>query len=204
VLSGIGRRQLRLTPIKERLALRSKSAWRCLAKYSAPPIYTAQAKREIHYGSNAAIFFGRRRPGFGSLFREVERVFDDFSRRLPSGFASSEPGVLNPRIDVSETPEALEITAELPGVREQDVAVTLTNGTLTIRGEKKIERERKDKNWHVTERRSGAFVRSIPLAFEPEQNAIEAHFENAVLKIRLPKPQEAVRQSTRIPVTSTK
>jgi HSP20 family protein len=149
-------------------------------------------------------FFGGDEPGFGSLFREVERVFDEFSRRLPSGFATSEPGVLNPRIDVSETADALEISAELPGVREQDIDVTLINGMLTIKGEKKIEREQKDKNWHVTERSSGSFVRSIPLSFEPEQNAIEAHFDNAVLKIRLPKPKEAVRRSARIPITSTK
>jgi HSP20 family protein len=149
-------------------------------------------------------FFGREDPGFGSLFREVERVFDDFSRRIPAGFTSVEPGVINPRIDVSETPEALEISAELPGVQEKDIEVTLANGMLTIKGEKKVERQQKDKNWHVTERSSGSFVRSIPLSFEPEQSAIEAHFDHAVLKIRLPKPKEAVRKSARIPITSPK
>jgi len=149
-------------------------------------------------------FFGGQDPGFGSLFREVERVFDDFSRRMPAGFTSVESGVLNPRIDVSETAEALEISAELPGVDEKDIEVTLSNGMLTIKGEKKIEREQKDKNWHVTERSSGSFVRSIPLSFEPEQGAIEAHFDHAVLKIRLPKPKEAVQRSARIPINAPK
>jgi HSP20 family protein len=149
-------------------------------------------------------FFGREDEGFGSLLREVERVFDDFSRRIPTNFGSVPGGVLNPRIDVSESPDALEISAELPGVQEKDIDVTLSNGMLTIKGEKKIERDEKNKNWHVTERSSGSFMRSIPLSFEPDQNAIEAQFDHAVLKIRLPKPKEAVRQTAKIPIKSVK
>jgi HSP20 family protein len=148
--------------------------------------------------------FGREDQGFNSLMREVERVFDDFSRRLPTGINNASNGVLNPRIDVSETADAMEISAELPGVAEKDIDVTLSSGMLTIKGEKKIEREEKNKDWHVTERSSGSFLRSIPLSFEPEQSAVEAHFENAVLKIRLPKPKEAVRQTAKIPIKSVK
>jgi HSP20 family protein len=148
--------------------------------------------------------FGRDDQGFGALMREVERVFDDFARRSPFPFSGAQSGVLNPTIDVAETPEAVEITVELPGVQEKDIDVTLSNGVLTIRGEKKVERQEKNKDWHVTERSSGSFVRSVPISFEPDQGAVEAHFDNAVLKIRLPKPRDAVKRATKIPIKTGK
>jgi HSP20 family protein len=148
--------------------------------------------------------FGRDDQGFGALMREFERVFDDFTRRSPFSFYSTQSGVLNPHIDVSETPEAVEITAELPGVQEKDIDVTLSNGVLTIRGEKKVEREEKNKDWHVTERSSGSFVRSVPISFEPDQGAVEATFDNAVLKIRISKPKDAVKRTAKIPIKTGK
>ena len=97
-------------------------------------------------------FFGRDDNPFGTLFREVQKTFEDFSRRTP--FARFTSDMLSPKIDVAESKDAIEVTAELPGVDERDVDVTLTNGMLTVRGEKKTERDEqdKDKNWHVAER----------------------------------------------------
>ncbi len=83
-------------------------------------------------------FFGREDNPFGTLLREVQKTFEDFSRRTP--FARFTSDILSPKIDVAESKDAIEVTAELPGVDEKDVDVTLANGMLTIRGEKKTER----------------------------------------------------------------
>jgi HSP20 family protein len=113
-------------------------------------------------------FFGRNDDPFGTLFREVQKTFEDFSHRSPFARFSSEM----PKIDVAESKDAIDVTAELPGVDEKDVDVTLANGMLTVRGEKKTERDEqdKDKNWHV------------------------AKFDKGVLRIHLPKPVEVAKQ----------
>jgi HSP20 family protein len=97
-------------------------------------------------------FFGRGDDPFGSLFREVQKTFEDFSQRTP--FARFSADTLSPKIDIAESKDAIDVTAELPGVDEKDLDVTLANGMLTIRGEKKTERDEqdKDKNWYVVER----------------------------------------------------
>jgi HSP20 family protein len=78
--------------------------------------------------------------------------------------------MLPPKIDVAESKDAIEVTAELPGVDEKDVDISLADDVLTIRGDKKTEREEqdKDKNWHVVERSYGSFSRAIPLPFDPD------------------------------------
>jgi len=97
-------------------------------------------------------FFGRGDDPFGSLFREVQKTFEDFSQRTP--FAQFRSDMLSPKVDVAETKDAIKVTAELPGVDEKDLDVTLADGVLTVHGEKKTARDEqdKDKNWHVMER----------------------------------------------------
>ena len=94
------------------------------------------------------------------------------------------------------------MTAELPGVEEKDIELTLANGLLTIRGEKKTERDEKDtnKNWHVIERSYGAFSRSIALPFEPASDRVEAKFDKGVLWVHLPKPPEVASKQQRIAI----
>src|SRR5229473_572457 len=104
-------------------------------------------------GSYLPSMFTRGSDGLGSLFREIEKTVDDFSRRSPlAGFAGSGEGA--PKIAVSERKDGIEVAAELPGVDDKDIDVTLSNGVLTIRGEKKTERDEsvEDENWHVVER----------------------------------------------------
>ena len=110
--------------------------------------------------------------------------------------------MLSPKIDVAESKDAIEVTAELPGVDEKDVDVTLANGMLTVRGEKKTERDEqdKDKNWHVMERSYGSFSRAIPLPFHPDPAKVEAKFDNGVLRIRLPKPPEVPSKQQKIEI----
>src|SRR5262252_285648 len=115
-------------------------------------------------------FFGRGDDPFGSLFREVQKTFEDFSQRGP--FAQFRSDMTSPKVDIAESKDAIEVTAELPGVDEKDLDVTLADGMLTVRGEKKSARDEQDKdknkNWHVVERSYGCLAerslcRSIPI-----------------------------------------
>jgi HSP20 family protein len=144
-------------------------------------------------------FFGRGDDPFRSLFQEVQKTFEDFSRRTPFGRFGSD---MSPKIDVAESKDAVEVTAELPGVEEKDVDVTLVDDVLTIRGEKKTEREEQDadKNWHVVERSYGSFTRSIPLPFDPDASKVAAKFDKGVLRIHLPKPAEAAKKEQKIEI----
>jgi HSP20 family protein len=159
----------------------------------------------IMAGSHLPSIFTRRNDGLGSLFREIERTFDDFSRRTPfAGFAGFGDGGMMPKIDVVEGKDAVEVTAELPGCAEKDIDVTLSEGILTIRGEKKTERDEtdKDKNWHMVERSYGSFSRSIPLPFTPDSAKVEAKFDKGVLRVKLPKPAEVAKKEQKIEVRS--
>ena len=144
--------------------------------------------------------FGRDDDPFGSLFREVQKTFDDFSRRSPLAGIGSD--MLAPRIDIAESKDAIDLTAELPGVDEKDVDVTLADGVLTIRGAKKAERDEKDKdkNWHVVERSYGSFSRTISLSFDPDSAKVEAKFGKGVLHVHLPKPAEVAKKQQKIEI----
>ena len=147
--------------------------------------------------------FWRGEDTLRTLFQEVQKTFEDFSRRSP--FARFSSDILSPKIDVAESKDAIDITAELPGVDEKDVDVTLADDVLTIRGEKKSEREEqdKDKNWHVVERSYGSFSRAIPLPFEPDAAKVEAKFDKGVLRIRLPKSEEVTKKEQKIEIKKT-
>jgi HSP20 family protein len=158
----------------------------------------------IMAGSHLPSIFTRRNDGLGSLFREIERTFEDFSRRSPlAGFPGfGGDGATMPKIDVSEGKDAVEVTAELPGCNEKDIDVTLSEGMVTIRGEKKTERDEtdKEKNWHVVERSYGSFSRSIPLPFMPDSAKVEAKFDKGVLRVKLPKPAEVAKKEKKIEI----
>ena len=146
--------------------------------------------------------FGRGEETLGSLFRDVEKVFDEFSRRSPFTFGADTSAFAGPKIDVAETKDANDVTAELPGVEEKDIELTLSEGLLTIRGEKKSERNEQDakKNWYAVERSYGSFSRSIALPFEPTSDKVEAKFDKGVLRVHLPKPPEAASKQQKIEI----
>jgi HSP20 family protein len=130
----------------------------------------------------------------------IQKTFEDFSQRTP--FARFSANTLSPKIDIAESKDAIDVMAELPGVDEKDLDVTLANGVLTIRGEKKTERDEqdKDKNWHVVERSYGSFSRAIPLPFDADPAKVEAKFDKGVLHIHLPKPAEAAQKQQKIEI----
>lgn len=140
------------------------------------------------------------------LFRlqhEMNRLFDDaFSGfGLTSRFAPDLADIRSPRINVRETDAAFEVEAELPGIDEQDIDVQLANNVLTIRGEKRAEREdRKEGEYRLIERSFGSFARSIEIPFSVDADGVEAIFRNGVLKLSLPKPADAVTKTRKIAV----
>ena len=142
---------------------------------------------------------------FHSLQREIDRVFTDFSRGAHHPLAARNgngAARLMPSVDIIETDGTLEVTAELPGVDEKDIEVTLSEKVLTIKGEKKAETEKEDENYHVVERSYGSFQRSLNVPFDASADEISAKFEKGVLKITLPKPPEVEARTKKIPVHS--
>ena len=137
---------------------------------------------------------------FAAMQKEINRVFEDFGRGSLSTFSGSE---VSPRIDIAETDGAVEVTVELPGIDEKDVEVVLRDDVLTIRGEKKSEKEEKKKDYHLVERSYGSFARSIRLPFEADSEAVKANFAKGVLKVSVAKPAEVKEKTVKIPVRST-
>jgi HSP20 family protein len=130
---------------------------------------------------------------FLSLHREMNRLFDDVLRGtgLPAATGNQGQGrvgnFVNASMNVSETENEIRITAELPGVTEQDIDVSLDDDVLTIRGEKKFERTDDKENFHFVERSYGTFQRSLRLPFPVAPEQIQARFENGVLTVTLTK-----------------
>ena len=124
---------------------------------------------------------------FGSLQREVDRLFDDFAR---STLAMAGNGGLMPSMDITETEKEFVITAELPGLERKDVEISLEDNVLTIRGEKKSETkpDDKNKNVHVSERSYGVFYRVLELPTKVDPSSVQATMSKGVLKITIPKP----------------
>jgi HSP20 family protein len=145
------------------------------------------------------LFRRDERDPFAAMQREINRVFDDFGR---GPLARSANGDVSPRIDVAETDGQIEVTAELPGLDEKDIDVVLHDDILTIRGEKKSEREEKRKDYHLVERSFGSFARSIRLPFEADSEAIKANFNKGLLKIAINKPAQVKEKTVKIPVRS--
>jgi HSP20 family protein len=164
---------------------------------------------------------------FMSLHREMNRLFDDAfqgmappgqggqsghgRQTMPSGqddlgqTAVGQGGfaqvALVPHMDVSETDTDLRISAELPGVAEDNVEVTLNDDVLTIRGEKKFERRDERENYHFVERSYGTFQRSLRIPYSVKPEEVQASFEHGVLTITLPKAKQE-EKSRRIEVRS--
>jgi HSP20 family protein len=152
---------------------------------------------------------------FESFRREVDRLFDDFSSgmwRSPFGrsFFDIEPfrqaGTAfgsAPAVDITQTDKGYEIMAELPGMEDKDIEVKLANGVLTIRGEKRGEKEEKNKDYHLRERSFGSFERSFQVPENIDTDKISAVFKKGVLTIMLPKSAEAQSAEKKIEVKAS-
>ncbi len=119
-------------------------------------------------------------------FAAIDRVFDDVFRDvMPSFNTGFNPNAM--RVDISEDEKNIYIEAELAGLKKEDVKVTVEDGVLTIRGERKQETEEKKKNYHRVERVYGSFSRAFTLGENIDKDNIEAKYEDGVLRLTLPK-----------------
>jgi HSP20 family protein len=130
------------------------------------------------------------------LQHEVDNLFDRFVERPLSTIT----GQVVPPLDICETDNEIIIKVDLPGVEESDLDLSIVNDTLTIQGEKKKEAEECGRTWHIMERSSGKFARSIRLPVEVRMEQIQANFKKGVLEIVLPKKETT--QARRINIKS--
>jgi HSP20 family protein len=151
-------------------------------------------------------------PDIWQSFRgEMDRLFDRFGfpslRRVfdiePSWRSASSFGFSAPAIDMSEDERAYKISAELPGIDAKDIEVSVSGDTLVLKGEKRQEKEEKDKNYHFSERSYGSFQRSFQLPSSVDRNKVAADFSKGVLTITLPKTAEAKKPVKKIEVRSS-
>ena len=145
-----------------------------------------------------------RSTGFFSGFeRSINDLFERFLEGsvMPIGIAGME-GTFSPRMDIKETKGALTVTAELPGMDQKEIDVSVHDGVLTISGEKKVGKEEKGTDYHYIERSYGCFSRSFSLPDTVETEKIGAAYKDGVLTVTLPKTAKAMEQSKKIPITA--
>jgi len=134
----------------------------------------------------------------GSIRREMDRFWNRALGETP--FARTFAEEWTPRVDLSETKDNFVVKAELPGLDAKDVNVSISGNVVTIKGEKKKEEEKKDEHHHYVERYYGSFQRSFQLPLNVKSDKIEATFDKGVLKVTLPKTEEAKKKEIEIKV----
>ena len=162
------------------MAMRDLVPWR-RQENTAPPMYQ-----------------DREQSPFNQLRREMDRLFDDFFRApMLGGGSPGGEGLGWPSLEVRESENQVTITADLPGMTEKDVELSVYNGVLTLRGEKKSEHQDRDRGW--SERFYGRFERSVALPPGADKEHCQADFRDGVLTVRIPK-SETVDQGRKIPI----
>jgi HSP20 family protein len=132
-----------------------------------------------------------------SLRDAMNALFQDSFVR-PSGPMSQAGGPVALPLDVSENENEFVVRASLPGIKPEDVQITVHGDTLTIQGESKFEDEKKGERWHLRERRAGSFQRSIMLTTPVNSDKAQAQFEHGVLTLTLPKSEQAKPRQIKI------
>lgn len=137
---------------------------------------------------------------FAELRKEMDQALESFfgKNKLPS--LAEGKDFLSPSVDVVENDTAIVLTAELPGITEEDVDVSIHNGVLSIKGEKKMEKKDDKDNYHVVERRYGSFQRSMRLPPSVDEAAVAAKFDKGVLTVTMPKKPDAAPAERKIAI----
>ena len=130
-------------------------------------------------------------------FQPMRRMFDLEPFRFESSF-----GVAAPAVDVTEDDKTFKISAELPGLNEKDIEINVTGDMIMIKGEKRQEREEKEKNRYFSERRYGSFQRAFEIPDSVDRDKIAAEFSKGVLTLTLPKTADAQKQQKKIEVNA--
>ena len=138
---------------------------------------------------------------FERLHEEMDSLFDNFfSGFSMEPFEGRQARAFSPNIDVSETDKEIKVSAELPGMDDKDIEVNLSRESLTLRGEKKEEKEDRGKDYYHVERSYGSFTRTIPLPVEIESDKAEAHFKKGILTVKVPKSAKAIETKKKIQI----
>jgi HSP20 family protein len=168
-----------------------------------PPNHTKHWRLKMKFRSMMPVLWGdsaNNNAPYHALQTEIDRLFSDFASDFPSPAQWNGTGKLLPKLDVAETENAFEVTAELPGVDEKDIDVTITDDVLRIKAEKKSEKEEKTKDYHLVERSYGTFERNMRLPFRADSARVDAKFEKGVLKLTVQKPAEIKTKMQKIEV----
>lgn len=137
-----------------------------------------------------------------SLQNRVNSIFQDYGRTGQDELTTA--GSFVPAVDVYEDEHKVTLKLEIPGINQDDVDIRLENNTLTVRGERKFEKEEKEENFHRIERRYGSFARSFTLPNTLDPESVTANYENGVLKIELAKRAEAKPKQIKVNIGSGK
>jgi HSP20 family protein len=142
--------------------------------------------------------------GISSFRRELDKLFDDFSRgfHTPSALADIGSFDLAPEMDVSDSEKEITLSIELPGVSEKDIDVSASGQVISVTGEKKSESETKNGDLYRSERSFGSFSRSLSMPFNIDGDKVQAKLNNGVLTVTIPKPAEMLEKTKKIAVNS--
>jgi HSP20 family protein len=134
------------------------------------------------------------------LRNEMDRLWDDYFGPGRRALRPLEEAWM-PAVDVSESGDKITIKAEIPGMEAKDIEISMVGDTLTIKGEKKVEKEEKEENYHMVERSYGSFTRAMKLPAPVDPDKVEATYKNGVLTVVLPKKEEVKPKSIEIKAT---
>lgn len=140
---------------------------------------------------------------FSELFdmrREMDRLFGSFFGATPASMAVTE-GVWSPAVDIHETKDAFLVKAELPGMKQEEIQITIVDSTLTLKGERKRENEVREEGYTRIERAYGTFQRALVLPSSVDAAKVRAKYKDGVLEIELPKKEEAKPKEIKVQVS---
>lgn len=136
-----------------------------------------------------------------TLQDRMNQLLDERFGRLRTGNESMDSGAWSPAVDIYETDHDIVVKAELPEMKEKDLDIRLVNNTLTLKGERKFEKETQEENYHRVERAYGAFSQSFTLPTSVDQDKISAEYKDGVLKITLPKKVETKSKQIKVNIS---
>lgn len=137
---------------------------------------------------------------FHEFRQEVDRLMENFFGGFDTRHFGRRSDAFVPQVDVVDTDKEIKVSAELPGLDEKDIEVSLTREGLTIRGEKKEEKEERGKDYYRSERSYGSFTRTIPLPVEIDAEKVAASFKKGVLTVKLPKTKQAISETKKVAI----
>ena len=155
----------------------------------------------VHKGTDKALAQRRGLANPLSAFRqEMDKLVENFFGGFDFHPFGRRSVTFMPQVDVADTDKEIKVSVELPGLDDKDVEVSLTKETLTIKGEKKEEKEEKGKDYYRSERSFGSFTRTIPLPFEIDAEKAEASFKKGVLTVSLPKTKQVISETKKVAI----